>query len=76
MAETAPNDSCCPAGSLPALTEDTGRELFGTVHELQSGLTVYSVAPPEERAGGSAATKAVIVIYDVHGCKFNSLFPF
>ena len=54
------SDDCCPPGSLPALTEDTARKVNGVVEKV-GDLDCYYVAPP------AATTKAVIVIYDVHG---------
>ena len=51
------SSSCCPPGSLPALQEDTARELSG---ELVNDKLYYS-APP------SASTKGILVIYDVFG---------
>ena len=54
------SDHCCPPGSLPALTEDTARKVNGVVEKV-GDLDCYYVAPP------AATTKAIIVIYDVHG---------
>eukprot|EP00941_MAST-03F_sp_MAST-3F-sp1_P003855 g3855.t1 len=53
--------SCCPAGSHPALVEDTSRKLSGEVVTLDGGLQVYYAPPP------SATTKSILVVYDVHG---------
>ena len=53
-------DVCCPPGSLPALAEDTTREVSGTVSEV-GGLTIYYVAPP------APIDRGILVIYDVHG---------
>ena len=54
------SDDCCPPGSLPALTEDTARKVNGVVEKV-GDLDCYYVAPP------AATTKAIVVIYDVHG---------
>lgn len=59
--------SCCPAGSLPALVEDTSRTLAGTVLTLPSGgekkFTCYVAKPPN----GARPKGGIVVVYDVHG---------
>jgi len=60
--EAKAGGSCCPSGSLPALTEDTSRALNGTVEKL-GDLTVYISRPTKAKNNGAG----VIVLYDVHG---------
>ena len=55
------SDSCCPPGSLPALTPDNARTLDGAEVDCD-GVPAYVVTPP-----AGSATGALVVLHDVHG---------